>query len=130
MSSAHTVVWIDHEQAHVIHFSAETHDEVTVRSSKRDGHLHHKSGAAGSGHAAENQGYYHAVAKVLKGAAMILIAGPASAKNELAKHLEAHDKALSGRVAGVETLDHPSDGQLLAFARKYFDAADKMQAQK
>jgi hypothetical protein len=30
----------------------------------------------------------------------------------------------------VETVDHPSDGQLVAFARKYFKAADRMLPQQ
>jgi hypothetical protein len=31
---------------------------------------------------------------------------------------------------GVETVDHPSDAQLVAYARKYFNATDRMQPQK
>jgi hypothetical protein len=30
----------------------------------------------------------------------------------------------------VETVDHPSDAQLVAYARKYFNATDRMQPQK
>jgi hypothetical protein len=30
----------------------------------------------------------------------------------------------------VETVDHPSDAQLVAYARKYFNVADRMQPQK
>jgi hypothetical protein len=33
-------------------------------------------------------------------------------------------------VAGVETVDHPSDAALVAHARKYFKAADRMASQK
>jgi hypothetical protein len=33
-------------------------------------------------------------------------------------------------IAGVETVDHPSDGQLVAFARHYFKAEDRMLPQK
>jgi hypothetical protein len=33
-------------------------------------------------------------------------------------------------IAGVETVDHPSDGSLVAYARKYFNAFDRMQPQK
>jgi hypothetical protein len=29
-------------------------------------------------------------------------------------------------IAGIETADHPSDGVLVAHARTYFKAADKM----
>ena len=30
------------------------------------------------------------------------------------------------RVVGVETLDHPSDRELLAYARKYFRRVDSL----
>jgi hypothetical protein len=29
-------------------------------------------------------------------------------------------------LIGVETVDHPSDAQLVAYARKYFTAMDRM----
>ena len=58
----------------------------------------------------------------------VLIAGPGSAKTELVKHIEQHDPTLKKKVVGVETIDHPSDGQLVAHARKYFSAADRMRS--
>jgi hypothetical protein len=33
---------------------------------------------------------------------------------------------MAAKVIGVETVDHPSDGQLVAYARKYFHARDQM----
>jgi hypothetical protein len=42
------------------------------------------------------------------------------------KHVHAHDPKLEARIVGVETVDHPTDGQLAAFARRYFQAADRM----
>ena len=70
--------------------------------------------------------YYHEIAQALRGTAEILITGPANAKQELVKHLQEHDKAVAACVSAVQTLDHPSDGQLLAHARKHFRAADRM----
>jgi hypothetical protein len=29
-------------------------------------------------------------------------------------------------VVGIETVDHPTDGQLIAYARKYFIAKDAL----
>jgi hypothetical protein len=37
-----------------------------------------------------------------------------------------HDHALEAKVVGIETVDHPSDGQIVAFAKKYFKRADRM----
>lgn len=42
------------------------------------------------------------------------------------KHIHSHEPALVRKVVGVETVDHPSDGQLVAYARKYFLAKDQM----
>ena len=47
------------------------------------------------------------------------VVGPAPAKLHLMRHIHAHDQAMSSKVVGVETVDHPSDGQVLAYARKY-----------
>ena len=45
------------------------------------------------------------------------------------KHIHSHDHEVSNKVVGVETVDHPSDAQLVAFARKYFVAKDRMLSQ-
>jgi len=44
----------------------------------------------------------------------------------LLKHAQAHDPAVGKLVVGIETVDHPTDGQLVAYARKYFVAKDQM----
>jgi hypothetical protein len=41
-----------------------------------------------------------------------------------------HDPKLMNVIVGVETVDHPSDAQLVAYARKYLKATDRMQPQK
>ena len=65
----------------------------------------------------------------MKGATEILIVGPGHAKLELIKHIHSHDQGVSDKVIGVETVDHPSDAQLVAFARKYFVAKDRILSQ-
>jgi uncharacterized protein YbcI len=50
-----------------------------------------------------------------------------NAKTELVKHIHNHDPKLMNVIVGVETVDHPSDAQLVAYARKYFNATDRMQ---
>ena len=125
MSHFHAVVWIDHAEAHVLHFSRDDVEKKLVHGQPHK-HLHHKRGAQASGHAAEDQAYYHKVAEALLGAEEILVVGPANAKTEFVKHLESHDPKLGKKVVAVETVDHPSDGQLLAYARKHFRAIDQM----
>lgn len=124
MSRFHAVAWLDHREAHVLHFTKDAAERTLVRGERS--HLHHKRGAIGAGNAPEDHAYFEAVAAALRGAEEILVAGPAEAKHEFVKHLQRHDAPLAKKVVGVETLDHPSEGELLAFARRYFIAADRM----
>jgi peptide subunit release factor 1 (eRF1) len=59
-------------------------------------------------------------------AGSILITGPANAKTELVEYIRLHDPKLAKVIAGVETVDHPTDAQLVAHARKYLKAADRL----
>ena len=121
----HAVVWLDHSEAHVMHFTASDVEKSVIHPSKPRTHLHAKSGAVGAGRQAEDKAYYHSVTESLKGSEEILVVGPAQAKLQLIKHIHAHDHDMSHKVVGVETVDHPSDGQLLAYARKYFIARER-----
>jgi stalled ribosome rescue protein Dom34 len=126
MKHVHAVAWIDHNEAHIIHFNADQSEELTVHSKHRNSHLHHKSGQLGDGRTPEDHSFYQAASDALIGAEKILIVGPANAKSELEKHMKHHAKDLATGIVGVETVDHPTDGQILKLARKYFDAADRM----
>ena len=68
------------------------------------------------------------VGEAVAGSAGILITGPAGAKKELAAYLEKDQPAVAARIVGVEPLDHPSDGELLAFARKFFEPDEHREA--
>ena len=125
MSHFHAVVWLDHAEAHVLHFTREDVEAKLVHG-KPHRHLHHKRGAQASGHAAEDPAFFTKIAEALGDAEEILVVGPANAKTEFVKHLDAHAQNLRKKVVAVETVDHPSDGQLLAFARKHFRASDRM----
>ncbi len=126
MSHYHALVWIDHVQAHVMHISPSDVEKSLIEPNQPLQKLHSRVGTLGDGRAPEDQDYYHRVAEALKGATEILIVGPAQAKLQLIKHFHAHDPDLMKKVVGVETVDHPTDGQLVAYARKYFLAKDKM----
>jgi stalled ribosome rescue protein Dom34 len=126
MAHYHAVVWLDHSEAHVFHFTPEEVEKSTARATNARPHQHHKRGSTGSGHAAEDHAYFEHVVGLLKGAQEILVVGPGSAKLGLIKHVHAHHHDLDSKIVGVETIDHPSDGQLVAYARKYFLAKDRM----
>jgi stalled ribosome rescue protein Dom34 len=126
----HAVVWIDHHEARVFHFNPTDVDRLVVRPNDPTRHIHHKANSIGSGHAAEDQNFLDAVAHAIADAGTILITGPANAKTELIKHIHQHEPQLMKAIVGIETVDHPSDAQLVAHARHYFKAEDLMLPQK
>jgi stalled ribosome rescue protein Dom34 len=126
MSHYHAVVWLDHSEAHVIHVSPDDIEKSVVRPKHPHTKLHSRTGTLGAGRAPEDQAYYHAIVQALAGAQEILVVGPAQAKLQLIKHIHAHDPSVANKVIGVETVDHPSDAQLVAYARHYFTVKDRM----
>lgn len=125
----HAVVWIDHHEARVFHVSPTDVERLIVHPDHPTRHIHHKAGAIGSGHASADHDFLNAVVQSIADAGAVLIVGPAGAKTELVKHIHHHDPGLMKAIVGVETVDHPSDAQLVAHAKTYFEAADRMRPQ-
>jgi stalled ribosome rescue protein Dom34 len=126
MSHYHAVVWLDHNEARVMHISPDDVEKSVVNPAAPHRNLHRKRGSVSGSRQPEDQHFYHEVAEALAGATEILIVGPGHAKLELIKHIHSHDHELVDKVVGVESVDHPSDAQLVSFARKYFVAKDRM----
>jgi hypothetical protein len=126
----HAVIWIDHHEARVFHFGPDDVERLVLHPDRPTRHIHHKANAIGSGHAAEDHDYLHAAAEAIADAGEVLITGPANAKTELVKHIHHHDPRLMSIIVGVESVDHPSDAQLVDYAKKYFRAKDRMRPQK
>ncbi|MFZ6641758.1 translational machinery protein [Undibacterium sp. TC4M20W] len=120
MSTNLVLVWIDHVQAHIIHFNADTAETDIIHTHSTHPHLHPKAGNVGAGRAPEDTQYFDDIAAKLKDSLEILIVGPGSEKLELMKYLLKHHDAIAQKVVSVETVGHPSDAQLLAYARIYF----------
>jgi stalled ribosome rescue protein Dom34 len=126
MTSNHTAVWLDHQEAHVFYISPDSFREAAVLSAHPYRRLHRKTGpGADSGRRAdEDQAYYDDVTTAVADSQEILVVGPAAAKLELIKHMHKHYRDVAQRIIGVETVDQPTDRQLVVYARRYFEAAD------
>lgn len=119
MLHPHTVVWIDQHEAKLFHFDKDNFEAVKVENA----HHHvrkHPSETAERNHPADAQHYFHEVAVALGDDEAILVVGPSTAKLHFIKHVHTHEQALEARIVGVETVDHPTDRQLVAYARQYF----------
>jgi stalled ribosome rescue protein Dom34 len=125
----HAIVWIDHREAKIFEFGADDVERVVVPSHATGRHLQHRANVTGSGHRGVDKEFFQRVAAALTHTGAILITGPAQAKLELKNYIAEHSPELARRISGVEALDHPSDSALVALARKFFRADDRMHAQ-
>lgn len=125
MTHFHAVVWIDHRVAHIYEFGRNGTSQELIKSHGPH-HIHHKAGTVGSGHERDKPAYFREIAAHLAGTGAILIIGPAETKTELKTFLEAQAPAIAAKVIGVEPLDEESEGEIVAFARKFFVRNDRM----
>ena len=124
----HVVVWMDHKEAKILALDGNTHF-ARIENPSRDERLHHRAGSVGVGHRHENAQYLRQVADAIASAHEIVVTGPALAKVEFVDWMTRHAPQTASRVLGVETLDHPTNGELMAFAKRFFRAKDRMRTQ-
>ena len=120
MSFNHAIVWLDQTEAHVIHFSRNAAESEVIKTTSQ----HKKDGVVSNNRAVESTAYFDEVAAALLQSKEILIVGPGQEKLGFIKHLNKSHAETAGKVVSVETVDHPNDGQLLEYARKYFAKED------
>jgi stalled ribosome rescue protein Dom34 len=121
----HAVVYIDHAEAHVYEFAESGVTEHRIHPKDVHGNIHHKAGSVGSDHSHDSKTYLTAVAEALQPSHEILVVGHGTAKDEFARFIRDHVPALAPRIMGVETVDQLTKDQILAFARKFFEAKDR-----
>lgn len=119
--SHHVTVWIDHQEAKIFQIEPESFEMTKVASP----HYHVTRKMAEQGTHMDGRGFYHELATALKGTSQLLLVGPGSAKLDFIRYLQNHDRALEATICGVETLDHPTDPQLVAYVRQYFKVKDR-----
>ena len=124
MTIKHAVVWIDHHEAKIFHVDPETFGGLHVEAPHS--HVGRATMRADKSHPADDKHFFHEVAAALTDVEEILVVGPASAKLELVKYLEHDSRGIAAKIVGIEAIDHPTDGELVAHVKKYFRAVDRM----
>lgn len=119
---SHVAIWIDHKEARIFHIHPDRITEATVEAPQPA----HRKHTEGQGHPEDAKRFFGKVAGSLEGVDEILVVGPSTAKLQFIRYLHQHDHALEPKVVGIETVDHPTDGQLVAYAMKYFKRTDRM----
>ena len=114
-------VWIDQHEARVFNIEGETFDEKTVHAANHHVHRHpNRDLTKTHNHLTDEARFFDEVLKVLGNAEEILLLGPSVTKLHLLRYAQEHAPKLAALVVGVETVDHPTDRQLVAHVRHYF----------
>jgi stalled ribosome rescue protein Dom34 len=122
----HSIVWIDHHKAVVWNFTDDAQTKLVVKAVDQHQHTHIRKSPHGGHKIADALEFFDGVANVLAGVREILVIGPAQAKDEFIAFLEKKHPQVRSMVVAVESADHPTDPELLAYARKYFTVLDRM----
>lgn len=119
MGLFHAVVWTDHQSAQVVQFDAEH-----VQAQQLHTHTHNTA-QHGSTVRSEHE-FFGKICDALEGIAEVLVTGSHTATADFRHYADKHRPRTASRIAGYEVVDHPSEKQLVAFARDYFLKYDRM----
>jgi stalled ribosome rescue protein Dom34 len=119
MSLFHAVVWADHQNAQVLQFDPE---HVKVQKVK----AHQHSTAQHGSEVRTQHEFFGELCDSLEGVSEVLVTGSHTTLADLRHYIDKHRPQTAGRIVGYEVVDHPSEKQLVALARKFFLENDRM----
>ena len=119
MTLFHAVAFVDHQSAQVLQFGSGPAQERRIHA-----HLHYTR-KHGSGARAE-QAFFGEVCDALDGVAEVLITGGHKGLADFRHYVEKHRPPTAARIVGYAVVDHPTENQLVALARKHFANYDRM----
>lgn len=119
MALVHAVVRLDHHSADIIRFNASLTRQAHLAAHRHDT-PQHKSGVR------DLHDYFSEVCDALAGLDAILITGNRTSLSDFRHYVEKHRPNLIDAIIAYETIDQPTDSQLVARARDYFDKYERM----
>jgi stalled ribosome rescue protein Dom34 len=122
----HAVVWLDHAEATIISYTQRESREQVVRSELPPRRAHSDRGQSGSGHIRDDVDFFDKIVRQIGDVPEVLIVGPGMAKTAFDRYVRKHYPSLAGRIVGVETVDHPTAGQILKYGKQYFQGVDQL----
>lgn len=113
------VVWLDREQAKVFQFSQKGFlGEKKFRAHHTDHHTHARDAFD---HERSESPLFRDVSQELEGVKKLLIIGPGMAKYHFRSYLMEQKPLVARNVERVESSDHPTEAQIAALAKDFFD---------
>lgn len=119
ISYSHTVIWLDHHKAEVIQFNDEARDVKKLHAEHHDTPQHHSDVRA------EHE-LFGKVCSALADAHEVVVTAGHTSLADFRHFVTKHRPMISPKIVGWEVVDHPTTGQLIAFARRYFVHYERM----
>jgi hypothetical protein len=113
----HAVVHLDHQHAQVLHFDAHQVHAAVIEPHHRRPH--------GSGEHTEHA-LFEALCQALQDTREVLVTGSHPVIGQFRHYVEEHRPQLAARIADYRPAAPLSQGQMLALARQFFRAYDRM----
>ena len=110
------IVWLDRENARIFHINQEKMQRNSLKSHRNTHHKHSR----GELQKQEEHTFHRELVGKLQEASHILLLGPGLSKHHFLNYVIEHHPALSKKIVGCETVDHPTDAQIAEHARKFF----------
>jgi hypothetical protein len=115
----HAVAHIDHHHAQVLQFGSEQVVQSNVHDHRKFTRQH------GSTVRTEHEFFGH-VCDALDGIAEVLVTGGHTALADFHHYADKHRPLMAKRIVGYLVVDHPTEHQLVALARRHFVKYDQM----
>jgi hypothetical protein len=113
MSLYHAVALVDHRDAEILQFGAEQVQEEKVHQHFKSTREHH------SGVRTEHE-FFGQVCDALDGITEVLVTGGHTSLADFRHYVDKHRPLTAARIVGYQVVDHPTQNQLVALARKHF----------
>ena len=119
MPLAHAVAWIDHHKAHVLQFDANQALDEKIHEQFHNTRQH------GSAVRSEHE-FFGEVCDALAGIEAVLVVGGHTAQSDFRHYVDKHRPHLAPLIVGWETVDNPTEGEVLKMARQFFVKRSEM----
>ena len=112
------ILWIDHEQVRIYEVGKDESKKTRLFERHVDHHTHSFDNLDKDHQA---RAFFDRIATLLMGGSKILVIGPGVQKLHFCQYLRDRFAEIAKDVVGCETVDHPTDNQIVAMARKFFE---------
>jgi stalled ribosome rescue protein Dom34 len=119
MTAAQGVALISHQSALIIEF-----DSATTHAVKKGAHTHDTRQHA-SAVRSEHE-FFGSVCDSLDGIAKVIVAGGHTGLADFKHYVTKHRPQTAPHILAYDVVDHPTENQLVAFARKRFDELETL----